>query len=381
MEQRYIKQLGMKLSPLGFGVMRLPMDQEGFPSEVYELLDQSMEIGINYYDTAFPYLRGKSEVLIREALVKRYNRNQFFIADKLPVWICENQEDMERIFQIQLERLGVEWIDFYLLHGLHKNRWNDIYEKGVLDFLEKKKKEGKINKVGFSFHDTPDVLPLIEKSYTWDFIQLQINYYDWDVLGVKNSYEYLEKKNIPCMVMEPVGGGRLSQLPKKAERILNDIHPDWSAAAWAIRYVASLPNVAVTLSGMSNKEQLNDNDLQFQDTRPLTEREKEAITQVNAIIDSYHVVPCSGCRYCVDECPRGVDIPQIFKRYNDYCMFSNMARFDIDYFAFVPEEKRGDKCIQCGKCSLKCPQKIAIPEEIKKIHNIAADFAAGKRRS
>ena len=129
MEQRYIKQLGMKLSPLGFGVMRLPMDQEGFPSEVYELLDQSMEIGINYYDTAFPYLRGKSEVLIREALVKRYNRNQFFIADKLPVWICENQEDMERIFQIQLERLGVEWIDFYLLHGLHKNRWNDIYEK------------------------------------------------------------------------------------------------------------------------------------------------------------------------------------------------------------------------------------------------------------
>ena len=159
MEKRYIRQWDMELSPLGFGIMRLPMVGDAFPAEVYDLLDKAMEKGIDYYDTAYPYLQGRSEVLIREALVKRYDRDRFYIADKLPVWECGDRDDMEKIFQIQMERLGVDHIDFYLLHGLHKNRWEDIYEKGVLDFLEEKKREGKIRKIGFSFHDTADSLP------------------------------------------------------------------------------------------------------------------------------------------------------------------------------------------------------------------------------
>ncbi|MCI9546462.1 MAG: hypothetical protein HFH60_07245 [Lachnospiraceae bacterium] len=377
MKKRYISQLGMELSPLGFGVMRLPKEGEEFPEEVYALMDKAMEKGINYYDTAYPYLEGKSEILIREALVKKYNRDSFYIADKLPVWECQNQGDMERIFQVQLERLGVEYIDFYLLHGLHKRRWERAYEIGVLDFLEQKKREGRIRKIGFSFHDTSDVLMQIEQEYSWDFIQLQINYYDWEIMGARDCYEYLAKKNIPCMVMEPVGGGRLSHLPGKAEKILKKISPDRSVSSWAIRFVSSLPNVVVTLSGMSNESQLLDNVREFNVIEKMTEIESHAIEQVVDIIRSYNAIPCSGCRYCVDVCKKGVDIPQIFKRYNDFCMFENMARFDVDYFSFLPEGQRGDSCVQCQSCSKRCPQKIDISQEIKKIHAFAVGLSLG----
>lgn len=377
MKKRYIPQLDMELSPLGFGIMRLPMDGDNFPEEVYDLLDKAMEKGINYYDTAYPYQKGKSELLVREALVKRYERNRFYIADKLPVWECKSQEDMEKIFQIQMNRLGAEWIDFYLLHGLHKNTWENVYEKRVLDFLERKRKEGKIHKIGFSFHDTTEVLKQIEKTYDWDFIQLQINYYDWEAIRIKKSYEYLVKQNIPCMVMEPVGGGRLSHLPKEAETILKNIHPERSCASWAIQYAANLSQVAVTLSGINDETQLNDNCAQFCPIQPMNEEEKAAIQKVVKIIDSYHAIPCSGCRYCMDDCPKGVDIPQIFKRYNDFCLFEGMADFDVDYFAFVPEGKRGDSCINCQRCVKKCPQKINIPQEIKKIHQFAVSSGLG----
>lgn len=377
MKKRYIEKLGMELSPLGFGVMRLPMTGDDFPKEVFHLMDRAMEAGINYYDTAYLYQKGKSEKLVKDALVKRYDRDRFYIADKLPVWECKNQEDMERIFQIQLERLGVDWIDFYLLHGLHEDTWEAAYKNGVLDFLEKKKREGKIRKTGFSFHDTAEVLQQIEKKYPWDFIQLQINYYDWERMGAKECYEYLVRKNIPCMVMEPVGGGRLSRLPEKAEKILKEVSPDRSVSSWAMRYVASLANAAVVLSGMSNEEQLEDNVRQFYDIRPLTEQESSSIRQVVEMICSYHVIPCSGCRYCMDVCPIGIDIPQIFKRYNDFCLFENEAKFGDGYYMFVSEGKRGDSCIKCGRCSKRCPQKIEVSQEIEKIHRIAASSSIG----
>lgn len=371
MKKRYIEKLGMELSPLGFGVMRLPMERDQFPKEVYELLDKAVSEGINYYDTAYLYQKGRSEKLVHEALVKRYDRSQFYIADKLPVWDCHNRDDMERIFQEQLERLGVEEVDFYLLHGLHKNSWESVYEAGVLDFLEEKRRNGQIHKVGFSFHDTLEILKQIESVYEWDFIQLQINYYDWEAIRAKENYEYLDRKGIPCMVMEPVGGGRLSVLPEKAEKILKRVHPDWSSSAWAMRYVAGLSDVAVILSGMNDEAQLTDNVLQFQEIQPLTEEEKETLKQVNAVIDSHQAVPCSGCRYCMDVCPKGVDIPQIFKRYNDSCLFENVAPFDGEYFTHVPEGRRGDACIQCNQCSKRCPQKIDIPKEISNIHKHA----------
>jgi predicted aldo/keto reductase-like oxidoreductase len=378
MQKRYIKNLDMELSPLGFGIMRLPMSDNNFPTEVYDLISAAKDSGINYFDTAYPYLGGRSEELVRDVLVAKYPRDTFYIADKLPVWECQNYDDMERIFKIQLERLGVSYIDFYLLHGLHYSRWLDIYNKGVLKFLEEKQKRGLILKIGFSMHDTGKTLKLILDKYNWDFVQLQINYYDWIMNRAKENYDYLALNDIPCIVMEPVGGGRLSKLPNKAERMLKAANPEASISSWAVRYVASLPNIAVTLSGMSNKEQLRDNLLSFNPIIPMTDQELAIINKVVSIIRSNNTIPCTTCRYCVEECPKKIDIPQIFQRYNDWKVFSNTARFDIDYFAFIPDGHRADACLACGKCVRKCPQCINIPENLRMIHYIAIDVSLGK---
>ncbi|MDR0651800.1 MAG: aldo/keto reductase [Synergistaceae bacterium] len=375
---RHEPKLNMPLSPLGFGVMRLPVNADGtFPAEVHALLAEAYVRGINYFDTAYTYLGGHSEELVRDALVRRFPRDAFCIADKLPVWECANRDDMERIFGIQFERLGVDHIDFYLLHGLYRQRWLDIYNKGALDFLEDKRREGKIRKVGFSMHDTTDTLKLIESAYNWDFAQLQINYYDWTAQRAKESYEYLAERGIPCMVMEPVGGGRLAKLPREAETLLNGKCPDETAVSLALRFAASLPNVAVTLSGMATREQLDENMLIFEHDTPLSDAEMEAIDGIVKIIRSKNPVPCSACRYCVEDCPKGVDIPQIFQRYNDCKLFENSDRFDNQYFVFVPEGRRADSCISCGKCVKQCPQKINIPTELKAIHKEAAGLLLG----
>lgn len=377
MKKRYIEKLDMELSPLGFGVMRLPMDGERFTDEAYRLIKLAMDAGINYYDTAYPYQRGRSEEFIRQAVVSGYPRDTFYIADKLPVWDCADTNDMERIFQIQLERLGVEYIDMYLLHGLHNSRWMSAYQKGVLDFLDKKKKEGRIRKVGFSMHDTAKTLVSILDKYDWDFVQLQINYYDWVAQNAKESYKCLSERGIPCLVMEPVGGGRLSKLPHMAENVLREVEPDRSISSWAIRFAASLPNVAVTLSGMSNEDQLYDNLSSIGSSATMTAAEFSAIDRVVDILRSYNTIPCTACRYCTDECPKKIDIPYIFQRYNDYMMFDNIARLDIDYFTFIPDGKRADACIACGKCARKCPQEIDIPRKLKLVHSTAVSLSLG----
>ncbi len=375
---RYHPRLNMALSPLGFGVMRLPMNPDGsFPDQVRRLLAEAYESGINYFDTAFPYLGGRSEELVREALVARYPRESFYIADKLPVWDCRDAGDMERIFNIQLERLGTGYIDFYLLHGLHESRWRDIYGLGVLAFLDRKRAEGVIRKVGFSFHDTADVLVPIADAYDWDFAQLQINYYDWKVQRAEDAYGVLQQRDIPCMVMEPVGGGRLARLPDSAEQLLKDRRPGASAASWAMRFVADLPNVVVTLSGMSDREQLADNLAVFASAAPLSDTERAALNGVVEIMIGRNTIPCTACGYCVADCPKNVDIPQIFKRYNDHRQFDGLARFDLEYHAFLPEGRRASNCVSCGKCVKQCPQNIDVPEELRMIHNLAVKLATG----
>jgi predicted aldo/keto reductase-like oxidoreductase len=372
----------MSLSPLGFGVMRVAQNADGsFPPEVYSLLAEALEKGINYFDTAWPYLRGRSETLVRDALVRKYGRDRFHIADKLPVWDCGDRKDMDRVFDAQLERLSVEYVDFYLLHGLHHRRWIDIYDKGALDFLEEKRREGRIRKVGFSMHDTVETLKIIESAYNWDFAQLQINYHDWIAQRAKESYEYLAERNIPCIVMEPVGGGRLSKLPPEAAKLLNGLRPNESEASWALRFVGALPNVAVTLSGMATREQLEDNIATFGTIQPMSKRESDALKEVTKIIQSKNPIPCTACRYCVDDCPKGVDIPQIFQRYNDCKLFERSDRLDVQYFVFVPDGKRADSCVSCGKCVKKCPQNIDIPQKLKMIHDEAVGTAKGMEDS
>jgi len=378
MQSRYINKLKISLSPLGFGVMRLPMNPNGtFSAEVHNLLAAAYEQGINYFDTGYVYLGGHSEELIRDALVKNYSRSSFFIADKLPVWDCRSREDMEHIFNIQLERLGVEHIDFYLLHGLNQSRWIDMQNAGALDFLESKKREGRINKVGFSIHDNKQTLESVLNSYNWEFALLQINYYDWVVQNAKENYELLVERDIPCMVMEPVGGGRLAKLPADAENLLKHQRPDDSIASWAMRFASNLPNVAVTLSGMSSMEQLTDNLSILTTSVFLSETEQSALKSVVEVLRGYNTIPCTACGYCIKACPRYVDIPQIFTRYNDYVQFENVARFDIDYHAFIPPHRRVSNCVSCGLCIEKCPQNIDIPKVLDMVHRKAIELSIG----
>jgi hypothetical protein len=357
----------MSLSPLGFGVMRVTQNPNGsFPPETNSLLSSAYEKGINFFDSGYGYLGGHSETLIRDAIVQKYPRDTFYISDKLPVWNCNNRSDMDRIFDTQLERLGVEYIDFYLLHFLHRKRWFDIYEKGVLDFLEEKKREGRIRKIGFSMHDTVETLEIIENAYDWEFVLLQINYLDWIAQRAKESYDYLDERNIPCMVMEPVGGGRLAKLPKEAENIFKELKPESSIPSWAFRFVSALPNVAVTLSGMNTIEQLEENIETFSDVPQLSKEENEAFDRVAEIFRLKNGIPCTFCNYCVDDCPKEVDIPNIFQRFNEYTLFDN-PDFSALYFLFIPDGRRADSCVFCGKCNKNCPQNIDIPAELKRV--------------
>ena len=378
MQKRHNAQLNLSLSPLGFGIMRLPMNEDGtFPKKAYKLLAEAYERGINYFDTAYTYLGGHSEELIRETLVANYPRESFYIADKLPVWLCKDKKDMEMIFQIQLERLGVDYIDFYLLHGLNRQTWADAYSKGVLDFLTQKKAEGRIRRVGFSMHDDAKVLKLILDTYSWEFVLLQINYYDWIKQHAHKNYNLLLSYGIPCIVMEPVGGGRLAKLPDEAEKLLTAHWPNDSAASLAIRFSASLPNVAVTLSGMNDEGQLSENISVFSPIIELSDPEQAMLKNIVEIISRYNTIPCTSCCYCLDVCPQDIAISHIFQIYNDCKMFDHSRALDIEYFVIIPESRRADNCTQCNKCNERCPQKINIPQLLKKIHNTAVGLSIG----
>ena len=370
-QKKLVKGLNMLISPLGAGVMRFQPESGSLSQEAFRLLDLAMERGINYFDTAFLYNSGRSEDFIRQSLVAKYSRGSFIIADKLPVWLCKNREDMERIFNIQLERLGVEYIDVYLLHALHKETWTQVYNHGVLDFLEEKKKEGRIRKAGFSFHDNADKLPMIADAYHWDLAQLQINYYDWFVHDVKQSYELLSQKDIPIVVMEPVGGGRLARLPAEIEKSFKAANPAASIPSWAIRFCASLPGVAVVLSGMTTETELDDNLSCFDPLMPLSEKEFATLKEAVKVLQHTGAIPCSACRYCTDECSAGIDIPHIFQQYNDYKTFDRTISLTWAYMELVPVSRRADQCVNCGRCVKLCPQKIDIPQQLSMVHEHA----------
>ena len=368
-EKRHIERLGLDLSPLGLGVMRLQEKNGLFSKEAFNLMDIAMASGVNYYDTAYFYNSGHSEAFLREALVKKYARDSFVIADKLPVWLCNSRNDMERIFDEQLERLGVEYIDIYLLHGMSKDRWHQVYRQDVLDFLEKKKREGRIRKTGFSFHDRCENIPIITEAYDWDIVYLQINYYDWIVQDVKKNYEYVFNKGTPIVVMEPVGGGRLVRLPSEAENSLKKINPNASIPSWAIRFCASLSGVDVVLSGMVTEAELRDNLSCFDPIVSLSDTEYAALENGARAIQKAGAIPCSACRYCTDDCPVDIDIPYIFQQFNDSKMFNHPLNWS--YTEIMPIERRADKCINCGKCKEKCPQMIDIPKQLQIVHEYA----------
>lgn len=361
--------IGRKISKLGFGLMRLPKVSEDSDiidrDEAFKLIDLAIESGVNYFDTAYVYHGGDSELFAKEAL-SRYPRESYCLATKLPGWaIKENGKHTDELFNEQLEKCGVDYFDFYLLHSVNRDIMKVFEEDNSYEYLAKKKEEGKIRHLGFSYHgDLEFFIQLIDK-YKWDFVQLQINYYDWEATNAKAYYKALEERNIPCIIMEPVRGGSLHTLNDDAKKVFEELG-DNSAASYALRYDLELPDVLTILSGMSTYEQVADNIKTFTEAKPLTYVEKEAIEKANYLFRKNFAIPCTDCKYCVETCPAGVDIPACFKAYNEYNKTRDVEDFKKVY-SEIPEEKRAHNCIECGACMEHCPQQIKIPDKLKKV--------------
>lgn len=367
-----------KLSRLGLGTMRLPVKgiikREANPiidyKEAQKLVDFAIENGINYFDTAYMYHAGKSEKFIGTALSK-YPRESYYLVDKLPIWMCKKPADMEKIFSNQLKRTGTPYFDNYLLHSLDKNNFEKCEKFGAYDFLIEKQKQGLIKNIGFSFHGTIDDLKHIVASHHWDFAQIQLNYLDWKNQDAKTQYEILTDAGIPVIVMEPVRGGKLADIPKDAEQLFKNINSDASAASWAIKFVANLPNVVTILSGMNSIEQLQDNINTLTDFKPLTDSELQTCFNVASIINKKDVIPCTGCDYCAD-CPKGVKISTVFACYNEYKNGDISQEESKRKYSEIPAEHNADVCIKCGKCASHCPQSIKIPEKLEELKSFFA---------
>jgi predicted aldo/keto reductase-like oxidoreductase len=379
MEKRKISSLDAEVSLLGFGCMRLPLVQKDKPDIDYrlgqEMVDRAFESGVNYFDTAWMYHQGLSETFIGGALSK-YPRESFYLATKMPSWLAASEAEVEKIFSEQLRKCKTEYFDFYLAHNLSRGNFKRFQELKIYEFLAKKKEEGKIRRLGFSFHDNPEILEKVASAYPWEFAQIQLNYVDWETLDARRQYEILTQRNIPVIVMEPVRGGALASLNEKALGILKEADPQASAASWALRFAASLPNVVTVLSGMSNPGQVEENLATFGNFRPLSETEQAVLGEAAAAYRASGTIACSGCRYCMP-CPAGVDIPRVFAIYNHY-KAQNDARmapivFRNTYITLLETEK-AHNCAECGQCETHCPQGIKIPGHMK---DIAAFAAAG----
>jgi predicted aldo/keto reductase-like oxidoreductase len=366
----------MTMKKLGFGFMRLPLTNQNEQAsidmrQVERMVDTFMGCGFTYFDTAYPYHFGMSEIAIREALVKRYPRDSFLLADKLPTFMLSKKEDMERIFNEQLARCGVEYFDYYLLHAL-TNTYEQTKKLDCFSFVNQKKLEGKITKVGFSFHDHAELLDeILTEHPETDFVQLQVNYLDWESESIQSRkcYEICEKYGKPVIVMEPVKGGILANIPEQADKLMKSYAPDASPASWAVRYAASMENVMVVLSGMSDYAQLEDNTGYMQDFKPLGGEEYTIIDEVTRIINASIAIPCTGCRYCVEGCPQKIAIPEYFALYNSDKQFGGgpFSLYKIYYGNYLKAYGKASACIQCNQCEDHCPQHLPIIENLKKV--------------
>lgn len=368
----------MNEKKLGFGLMRLPLLNPADTTKVdYEtmsgMVDCYMNAGFNYFDTAVPYHgSGNSEIAFRECVVKRYPREAYTITDKLSFFIVQKAEELEDFFEGQLERCGVEYFDYYLLHSMNKDYLELAERIGAFDFVQRKKTEGKIKHIGFSFHDKADVLEeLLTRHPEMEYVQLQINYADWESFDVQSRacYETALRHGKKVLVMEPVKGGLLVNIPEEAKALLKDAEPDMSVASWAVRFAASLPNVVMVLSGMSSLEQMEDNLSYMRSFKPLTENENHLIEKVTEIILSKENIACTGCRYCVDGCPKKIAIPDYFKLMNDISKFGEpqiaRAKQSYSYYTGNMGLGKASDCIKCGKCEQHCPQHLTITKYLE----------------
>lgn len=367
MEYRPIEELGINTSLLGFGCMRFPTDKEGHISyrRSEPLIDLAYKNGVNYYDTAYGYHNGESEKFIGHALSK-YDRSTYYLATKLPCWYVKTIEDAVKIFNMQLERLDKDYIDFYLLHALNRKSFDSMVSLGVLEFLDQLKEEGKIRYIGFSFHDDYDAFSYIAQYRKWDFCQIQLNYMDTDIQAGMKGYELTEKLGIPLIIMEPIKGGTLAKLPRAASKYFRAISPDRSVASFALRWVAALPNVKVVLSGMSDKKQVMDNLNTFDEFKELSDLEQQAVNNVIEVLHNRVKNGCTGCSYCMP-CPAGVNIPENFSIWNEYGVYKNLGSTKWQWTNGILDGEKAKNCIDCGKCETVCPQSLTIRKDLKQL--------------
>ncbi len=366
MTKREMKNLGISPSLLGFGCMRFPTTADGKIDEALaeQMLDDAMARGVTYYDTAYPYHNGDSEAFVGRVLNK-YDRSSYFLATKLPMWQVQSKEQAREIFDEQLKRLDKDYVDFYLLHSLGKSSFEKVKEMDIISMCEELRAEGKIRYLGFSFHDDYEVFEEIINYHNWDFCQIQYNYMDTNEQAGDKGYALAESKGIPMVIMEPVRGGLLAEFSEDIEALFNETTPGKSVASWALRWVASHPNIKVVLSGMSTPEQVNDNLNTFENFEPLSEKEEATVNKVVETLHARIQNGCTGCRYCMP-CPAGVNIPGSFKAWNLYHMYQKYSLVKNRWESMGADAKP-ENCVECGQCEELCPQKITIREHLKRV--------------
>ena len=365
----------VKLSALGMGAMRLPVvdgdDSKIDEAAAFAMVDEAMARGVNYYDTAWGYHNGNSELVMGKALA-RHPREKFYLATKFPGYDLSNMGKGEEIFEKQLEKCQVEYFDFYLFHNVCEMNIDAYLDPkyGTYDYLLAQKKNGRIRHLGFSAHGDYDVMKRFLEAYGKDmeFCQIQLNYLDWDFQDAKRKVELLDQWNIPVWVMEPLRGGKLASLAPEDEAKLKALRPDEGIPAWAFRYLQSIPSVVVTLSGMSNMEQMKENIATFETDKPLNETELETLHAIAQGMVKKIVLPCTACHYCTSHCPQGLDIPNLLSLYNEHC-FTQGGFIAPMALSAIPADKQPSACIGCRSCEAVCPQGIKISEAM-------ADFTA-----
>ncbi len=354
---------------IALGCMRLPMKNEKIDMvELDKMVEYAMEHGANYFDTAYMYVEGKSENAIGEIL-KKYPRESFMLADKCPAYLVKTKEDSRKLCKEQLKKCQVDYFDNYMVHNINKNTISNYRDNDMYGELLKLKNEGLIKHLGFSFHGDPSMLKEVINEHKWDFCQLQINYLDWEVVNADELYDIADKANVPIIVMEPLRGGTLCNLPQKAAEQLKSNCPDDTQASFGLRWSASKDRVITILSGMSNLQQLKENIDTFVNYKKMSEKELETAQKIARIIQSQGAINCTACKYCLEVCPRGINIPAIFGLYNLYKGNTNKnAGFMFVYnYNALEESTKADKCINCNLCNRNCPQNLEIPKLLKDV--------------
>ncbi len=361
---RKIDKLNIQTSILGFGCMRFPMNGDKINEEESEkMIDLAYKNGVNYFDTAYTYIEGTSEVFTGKILNK-YPRDSYYLATKLPNWLVNSLDDAKRIFEEQLKKLDKDYIDFYLLHAMGKGSFDKMVSLGVLEYCDELKKQGKIKNFGFSFHDNYEAFEYICKFRDWDFCQIQINYMDVDEQATMKGYKLTEELNIPVIVMEPIKGGSLVTIPEEITCKFDAIEKGQTPAHHALRWVQNLPNVATILSGMSTYEQVEQNLKSLNEEKFLTEADLAVYNDVKDALNARIRTGCTGCGYCMP-CPAGVDIPKIFRTWNAYGIYENAGHIRWSWANEVSDENKPHNCVGCGACEAACPQQIKIIDKLK----------------